>query len=68
MTSTALFTEAICLATALTVGLLTGLERSWHERECPEGGRVAGLRTFKRGQRVVGQLELVFPASPLEYR
>jgi len=38
--------EAIGLVAALTVGLLIGLERGWHERELPEGGRVAGLRTF----------------------
>ncbi|WP_081623954.1 MgtC/SapB family protein [Cupriavidus sp. UYPR2.512] len=38
--------EATGLVAALTVGLLIGLERGWHERELPEGGRVAGLRTF----------------------
>ncbi|HYD32677.1 MAG TPA: MgtC/SapB family protein [Azospirillaceae bacterium] len=34
------------LGVALAVGLLVGLERGWHEREAPDGGRVAGLRTF----------------------
>lgn len=34
------------LAASLAVGLLIGLERGWRERERPEGGRVAGLRTF----------------------
>lgn len=28
------------------MGLLVGLERGWRERDVPEGGRVAGLRTF----------------------
>lgn len=36
----------IGLAAALAVGLLIGLERGWRGRELPEGGRVAGLRTF----------------------
>lgn len=31
---------------ALAIGLLLGLERGWHGRDEPEGGRVAGLRTF----------------------
>ena len=31
---------------ALAVGLLIGLERGWHQRDLPEGHRVAGLRTF----------------------
>lgn len=31
---------------ALAIGLLLGLERGWHGREEPEGGRIAGLRTF----------------------
>ena len=30
----------------LGVGLLVGLERGWRDRDLPEGGRVAGLRTF----------------------
>ncbi len=34
------------LALALGIGLLIGLERGWKAREAPEGGRVAGLRTF----------------------
>jgi uncharacterized membrane protein (DUF4010 family) len=34
------------LGAALAVGLLVGLERGWRDRERPEGGRVAGLRTF----------------------
>lgn len=34
------------LGIALGVGLLIGLERGWHEREAPDGQRVAGVRTF----------------------
>jgi len=36
--------EAFLIATG--IGLLIGLERGWQERDLPEGGRVAGLRTF----------------------
>lgn len=31
---------------AVAIGLLIGTERGWHERDLPEGGRVAGVRTF----------------------
>ena len=34
------------LALALAAGLLIGLERGWHQRDLPDGQRVAGLRTF----------------------
>lgn len=34
------------LGLALAAGLLIGLERGWHNRDVPEGHRVAGLRTF----------------------
>lgn len=34
------------LASALSVGLLIGIERGWRDRSLPEGRRVAGLRTF----------------------
>ena len=34
------------LIAALAIGLIIGLERGWHDRELPEGSRVAGLRTF----------------------
>lgn len=34
------------LSVALAAGTLVGLERGWHERGDPEGGRAAGLRTF----------------------
>ena len=34
------------LAIALALGLLIGLERGWEYRQLPEGGRVAGIRTF----------------------
>jgi uncharacterized membrane protein (DUF4010 family) len=34
------------LAVALAIGLLMGLERGWEYRSLPEGGRVAGIRTF----------------------
>jgi uncharacterized membrane protein (DUF4010 family) len=37
---------AAALGTSLGVGLLVGLERGWRDRELPDGGRVAGLRTF----------------------
>jgi uncharacterized membrane protein (DUF4010 family) len=33
-------------AIALALGLLLGLERGWEYRQLPEGGRVAGIRTF----------------------
>jgi uncharacterized membrane protein (DUF4010 family) len=31
---------------ALAIGLLVGIERGWQAREAPDGGRVAGIRTF----------------------
>jgi uncharacterized membrane protein (DUF4010 family) len=34
------------LATALGIGLMIGVERGWTQRDKPEGGRMAGLRTF----------------------
>lgn len=34
------------LGLALAIGLLFGLERGWHQRDRPEGGRIAGVRTF----------------------
>ncbi|SDJ42752.1 MgtC/SapB family protein [Lutimaribacter saemankumensis] len=34
------------LGVALAIGLLLGLERGWHGRDEPKGGRIAGLRTF----------------------
>lgn len=34
------------LGLALAIGLLMGVERGWQAREVPEGGRVAGIRTF----------------------
>lgn len=37
------------LALALAIGVLIGLERGWRERAVPEGGRVAGVRTFALG-------------------
>ncbi|MGN5478685.1 MgtC/SapB family protein [Cupriavidus basilensis] len=47
---------------SVTVGLLIGLERGWHERELPEGGRVAGLRTFALTGLLGGVLGDLFPA------
>lgn len=38
--------DAQGLGASLLIGLLIGLERGWQERDLPEGGRVAGLRTF----------------------
>lgn len=34
------------LGMALATGSLIGLERGWHQREIPDGHRVAGVRTF----------------------
>ncbi len=34
------------LALALGIGLMIGVERGWTQRDKPEGGRMAGLRTF----------------------
>lgn len=38
--------DFIGLGIALAAGLLIGLERGWHQRDLPDGHRVAGLRTF----------------------
>ncbi|HNN15535.1 MAG TPA: MgtC/SapB family protein [Accumulibacter sp.] len=56
------------LFAALAVGLVIGLERGWHDRELPEGGRVAGLRTFALTGLlggVLGHLQPDFGAWPL---
>ncbi len=56
------------LVAALAVGLVIGLERGWHDRELPEGGRVAGLRTFALTGLlggVLGHMQTVFGAWPL---
>jgi uncharacterized membrane protein (DUF4010 family) len=56
------------LVAALAVGLVIGLERGWHDRELPEGGRVAGLRTFALTGLlggVLGHLQPEFGAWPL---
>lgn len=34
------------MGVALAIGMLIGLERGWSTRDLPEGGRVAGVRTF----------------------
>lgn len=34
------------LGLALAIGLLVGLERGWRERDTPDGGRAAGIRTY----------------------
>lgn len=34
------------MGVALAIGVLIGVERGWHERDLPEGRRVAGVRTF----------------------
>lgn len=36
----------LALAVALSIGLLIGIERGWHERDRSEGRRIAGIRTF----------------------
>lgn len=46
MAETDLNATVLALAAALAAGLVVGLERGWRKRELPEGGRVAGLRTF----------------------
>src|SRR4051812_4079580 len=33
-------------ALAAAIGLLTGIERGWQEREARDGSRVAGIRTY----------------------
>lgn len=38
--------ELTGIGMALAAGLLIGLERGWHQRDLPDGHRVAGLRTF----------------------
>lgn len=61
-------TGAQGLIAALAVGLVIGLERGWHDRELPEGGRVAGLRTFALTGLfggVLGHLQSDFGAWPL---
>jgi hypothetical protein len=60
--------DASGLVAALAVGLLIGLERGWNDRELPEGGRVAGLRTFTLTGLlggVLGHLQPIFGPWPL---
>ena len=60
--------DASGLLAALAVGLLIGLERGWNDRELPEGGRVAGLRTFALTGLlggVLGHLQPIFGPWPL---
>ena len=38
--------QALCVATALTSGLLIGIERGWKLKDQEPGTRVAGVRTF----------------------
>lgn len=38
--------ELVGVGMGLAAGLLIGLERGWHQRDLPDGHRVAGLRTF----------------------
>jgi uncharacterized membrane protein (DUF4010 family) len=33
-------------ALAIAIGLLIGIQRGWQDRQLPDGGRVAGVRTF----------------------
>ena len=51
------------LAAALVVGLLIGLERGWHDRELPDGSRVAGVRTFALTGLLGGVLGSLIPIS-----
>ena len=50
------------LGAALAAGLLVGLERGWQGRELPEGGRVAGLRTFALIGLLGGVLAIASPS------
>ena len=56
---------AQALGSALGVGLLVGLERGWRDRDLPEGGRVAGLRTFTLIGLLGGLIALLAPAPGL---
>lgn len=38
--------QLLLLLIALALGMLIGLQRGWHERNTPAGGRIAGIRTF----------------------
>lgn len=58
-------TAARALGTALAIGLFVGLERGWREREAPDGGRVAGLRTFALIGLMGGTLALLGDESLL---
>jgi uncharacterized membrane protein (DUF4010 family) len=63
-----LIPDASGLIAALAVGLLIGLERGWNDRDLPEGGRVAGLRTFALTGLlggVLGHLQPIFGPWPL---
>lgn len=60
-----LLAQAQALGTALGVGLLVGLERGWRDRDLPEGGRVAGLRTFALIGLTGGLLTLLSSDSAL---
>ena len=56
---------AQALGAALGVGLMVGLERGWRDRDLPEGGRVAGVRTFALIGLLGGLLALLGPAPQL---
>jgi uncharacterized membrane protein (DUF4010 family) len=53
------------LGVALALGLLIGLERGWEFRELPEGGRIAGLRTFGLISLLGGLAMQIGPAHEL---
>ncbi len=53
--------DAPGLGAALAIGLLIGLQRGWQERDLPEGGRVAGLRTFALTGLLGGVLGVLLP-------
>jgi len=60
--------DALRLIAALAIGMLIGLERGWSNRDSPEGGRVAGLRTFSLTGLlggVLGHLQPTLGAWPL---
>lgn len=53
--------DAPGLGAALAIGLLIGLQRGWQERDLPDGGRVAGLRTFALTGLLGGVLGALLP-------
>lgn len=51
------------LAVALCIGLLVGIERGWQDRDLPEGGRTAGVRTYSLIGLLGGVSAALIPAA-----